>query len=185
MYKGEYDHELFSTYVSPEEQIRRAAELAENREIEQEVQRLRKGTDSVFYRLFRVAVRLGRILIGGGMFVGVYVFVVDGPFAALVRVPMSFGSFFALLFCLVFFGALFVVAGKIAFGEPPSDQALWSDARRNVLDRAGDQIKKARVAVAYRKSKVWGLLTDPDVGSLAAIGFVPLYFLTLMFFAVL
>jgi hypothetical protein len=182
MYKGEYDHDLFSTYVSPAEQQRRSAELVKNLEIGKEAQRLRTGMDTVFYRLYRVAVRLGRILIGGAMLAVVYALSVASPLAGLVRIPMmamSFGSICALLVWLVIFGALFVIAGKIAFGEPPSDESLRGDARRNVLERhqmmADEQIKKARVAAAYTKSKVWGLLTDPDVG-LAGIRYLRVWF---------
>jgi hypothetical protein len=164
MYKGEYDHELFSTYVSPEKQKQLDAELAESLEIGKEVQRLRRGMDTRFYRLFRVAVRLGRILIGGAMLAVVYELAVGGPLAGLGRMSlgaMSFVSIYALLVWSAIFGALLVIAGKIAFGEPPSDESFLRDARRNVLER---QIQKARVAAAYSKSKVWGLLTDPDMG---------------------
>jgi hypothetical protein len=198
MYQGEYDHELFSTYVSPEGQQRRDAELAKTREINEEAQRLHKIVNSVPWRLFRIVVRLGRILIGGIMLVVVYsLFMGSSPLAGLVRLPfaaMSVGSLFALFFWFGIFAAFIVLGWNIAFGEPPGDEALWSDARRNVLDRhqrnADEQIKKARIA-AYSKSKVLGLLTDPDMGlagdpgikALILISGCVLFYLVLMFVA--
>ena len=164
MYRGEYDHELFSTYVSPEEQKRLDAELAQTQEIEKEVQRLRKQMNSVPWRLFRIVVRLGRILIGGTMLAGVCVLVVGGsPLASLSRLPlaaMSIGSLLAMFVWFGIFAGLAVLSCTIAFGEPPGDDALWRDARLNVLER---QAQKTRVAAAYRKSKFWGLLNDPDL----------------------
>jgi hypothetical protein len=171
MYKGEYDHELFSTSVLEEQQQRRDAELVKNQEIGKEVQRLRKGMDTVLYRVHRVVVRLVRVAIGLAMFAVVYTLAVDGPLGGLVRVPMaalSFGGFSALLFWLAIFAGFLALSWTIAFGEPPGDDALRAEAERNLRQRledqkwrdAKEQRKKTRVAAAYSKSKIWGRLNE-------------------------
>jgi hypothetical protein len=136
-------------------------------DIERETKRLwaqhRTTWGQIQYYMERLAVRSARIAAAIGILVFVYLH--SGRYRALAHThlaSLTAADVFWLLVGAVFGFYLLAAAWWVAFGthRAPEPEDFTQQASMNVVEQ---QAKQQRVAKAYAKSWVWGVLNDPAV----------------------